>query len=55
MYHYKNLYKIVTIKPLQNVAMKSFTWLFLTTASLQVAKNHLTLERRKFTTSQLSS
>ena len=42
-------------KPLQNVAMKSFTWLFLTTASLQVAKNQLTLVRKKFTTSQLSS
>ena len=44
-----------TIKPLQNVAMKSFTLLFLTTASLQVAKNQLILVRKKFTTSQLSS
>ena len=42
-------------KPLQNVAMKSFTLLFSTTASLLAAKNQSTLVRRKFTTSQLSS
>ena len=51
----QELYKIVTIRPLQNVAMKSYTLLFLTTASLQAAKNQLTLVRKKFTISQLSS
>ena len=42
-------------KLLQNVAMRSFILLFLTTASLQAAKNQLILVRKKFTTSQLSS
>ena len=43
----QELYKIVTIKPLQNVAMKSFTWLFLTTASLQVAKKPVNTGKKK--------